>query len=54
MAYLGIFKQKAENTIVIFDISTLSFVIMQKFKQSKIKFKIESKNTLLEYFVANI
>ena len=52
MSYLGIFRLGFENTIIIFEISTLEFFKMQSFKTKILK--VRTKVALFGYFWAGI
>ena len=53
MSNLRTFGPEIENTIVIFEISVLEFVLLQSFLQKKI-LKLGTKNALFGYFWAEI
>ena len=52
--YIGYFGLEFQKTDVIFEISTLEFVNMQRFIQKQKIFKIGTKNTSRRYFWAAI
>ena len=54
MPFLGIFRLKFDETIVIPEVSTLELVKMHEFVQNKKKIKFETKNVFFGYFSAAI
>ena len=50
MHNLGTFELELENNFVIFEISSLEFVLLENFKEKQKRLNLESKMPYLGYF----